>query len=36
MKKIAYFSACVETPEEIILAVGMIPVRLFGDLTKDE
>jgi len=27
MKKIAYFDACVETPEEIILAAGMIPVR---------
>ncbi|MFX1375978.1 MAG: 2-hydroxyacyl-CoA dehydratase subunit D [Promethearchaeota archaeon] len=33
MKKIAYFDACVETPEEIILAAGMIPVRLFGNPT---
>ncbi|MHA2393193.1 MAG: 2-hydroxyacyl-CoA dehydratase subunit D [Promethearchaeota archaeon] len=31
MKKIAYFDACVETPEEIILAADMIPVRLFGN-----
>ena len=31
MKKIAYFDACVETPEEIILAADMIPFRLFGD-----
>ena len=31
MKKIAYFDACVETPEEIIIAADMIPVRLFGD-----
>ncbi|MFX0082282.1 MAG: 2-hydroxyacyl-CoA dehydratase subunit D [Candidatus Hodarchaeota archaeon] len=33
MKKIAYFDACVETPEEIILAADMIPVRLFGNPT---
>ncbi|MFW9828076.1 MAG: 2-hydroxyacyl-CoA dehydratase subunit D [Candidatus Thorarchaeota archaeon] len=31
----AYFDACVETPEEIILAAHMIPVRLFGDPTLD-
>jgi len=31
MVKIAYFDSCVETPEEIILAGGMIPVRLFGN-----
>lgn len=31
MKKIAYFDACVETPEEIILAADMHPIRLFGD-----
>jgi len=31
MKKIAYFDACVETPEEVILAANMIPVRLFGN-----
>ena len=33
MKKIAYFDAAVETPEEIILAAGMTPVRLFGNPT---
>ena len=33
MKKIAYFDAAVETPEEIILAADMIPVRLFGNPT---
>ena len=31
MKKIAYFDASVETPEEIILAADMIPFRLFGN-----
>jgi benzoyl-CoA reductase subunit C len=31
MKKIAYFDAAVETPEEIILAADMIPVRLLGN-----
>ncbi|MFX1323957.1 MAG: 2-hydroxyacyl-CoA dehydratase subunit D [Promethearchaeota archaeon] len=31
MKKIAYFDACVETPEEIIIAADMIPIRLFGN-----
>ncbi|MFX1326939.1 MAG: 2-hydroxyacyl-CoA dehydratase subunit D [Promethearchaeota archaeon] len=31
MKKIAYFDASVETPEEIIIAADMIPVRLFGN-----
>ncbi|MHA2038454.1 MAG: 2-hydroxyacyl-CoA dehydratase subunit D [Promethearchaeota archaeon] len=31
MRKIAYFDACVETPEEIIIATDMIPVRLFGN-----
>ena len=33
MKKIAYFDAAVETPEEIILAADMSPVRLFGNPT---
>lgn len=33
MKKIGYFDASVETPEEIILAGDMIPVRLFGNPT---
>ncbi|UCC21227.1 MAG: 2-hydroxyacyl-CoA dehydratase [Promethearchaeota archaeon] len=33
MVKIAYFDACVETPEEIILAADMVPVRLFGNPT---
>jgi len=33
MKKIAYFDAAVETPEEIIIAADMIPVRLFGNPT---
>ena len=33
MIKIAYFDASVETPEEIILAADMIPVRLFGNPT---
>lgn len=33
MKKIAYFDASVETPEEIILAADMVPVRLFGNPT---
>ncbi|MFW9969892.1 MAG: 2-hydroxyacyl-CoA dehydratase subunit D [Candidatus Odinarchaeota archaeon] len=33
--KIVYFDACVETPEEIILAADMIPIRLFGDPTID-
>jgi benzoyl-CoA reductase/2-hydroxyglutaryl-CoA dehydratase subunit BcrC/BadD/HgdB len=33
MIKIAYFDASVETPEEIILAANMIPVRLFGNPT---
>ncbi len=33
MKKIAYFDASIETPEEIILAADMIPVRLFGNPT---
>lgn len=31
MVKIAYFDASIETPEEIILAADMIPVRLFGN-----
>jgi len=31
MKKIAYFDACVDTVEEIILAAEMIPTRLFGN-----
>ncbi len=33
MVKIAYFDASVETPEEIILAAEMVPVRLFGNPT---
>jgi benzoyl-CoA reductase/2-hydroxyglutaryl-CoA dehydratase subunit BcrC/BadD/HgdB len=33
MDKIAYFDASIETPEEIILAAGMIPFRLFGNPT---
>ncbi|MFX1424804.1 MAG: 2-hydroxyacyl-CoA dehydratase, partial [Promethearchaeota archaeon] len=33
MKKIAYFDACVDTPEEIILAANMNPIRLFGNPT---
>ncbi len=33
MVKIAYFDASVETPEEIILAAGMVPFRLFGNPT---
>lgn len=33
MKKIAIFDSGVETPEEIILAAGFIPYRLFGDPT---
>jgi benzoyl-CoA reductase/2-hydroxyglutaryl-CoA dehydratase subunit BcrC/BadD/HgdB len=31
MKKIGIFDAGVETPEEIIMAAGFIPHRLFGD-----
>ena len=31
MKKIGIFDSGVETPEEIILAAGLIPYRLFGD-----
>jgi len=30
--KIGIFDASVETPEEIIMAAGITPVRLFGDL----
>ncbi len=33
MKKIAIFDSGVETPEEIILAAGFTPYRLFGDPT---
>jgi benzoyl-CoA reductase/2-hydroxyglutaryl-CoA dehydratase subunit BcrC/BadD/HgdB len=33
MNKIAYFDAAIETPIEIIIAAGMIPVRLFGNPT---
>ncbi|MFX1453173.1 MAG: 2-hydroxyacyl-CoA dehydratase subunit D [Promethearchaeota archaeon] len=33
MKKIGIFDSGVETPEEIILAAGLIPYRLFGDPT---
>ncbi|MFX1279484.1 MAG: 2-hydroxyacyl-CoA dehydratase subunit D [Promethearchaeota archaeon] len=31
MNKIAYFDAAIETPIEIIIAAGMVPVRLFGN-----
>lgn len=31
MVKIAYFDASIETPEELIIAAGLIPVRLFGN-----
>ena len=31
MKKIGIFDAGVETPEEIIMAAGFVPYRLFGD-----
>ena len=33
MKKIGIFDSGVETPEEIIMAAGFIPYRLFGDST---
>jgi len=33
MVKIAYFDASIETPEEIILAADMVPIRLFGNPT---
>ncbi|MFX1444153.1 MAG: 2-hydroxyacyl-CoA dehydratase family protein, partial [Promethearchaeota archaeon] len=33
MKKIGIFDSGVETPEEIILAAGFVPYRLFGDPT---
>ncbi|MFX0022630.1 MAG: 2-hydroxyacyl-CoA dehydratase subunit D [Candidatus Hermodarchaeota archaeon] len=33
MNKIAIFDSAVETPEEIIIAAEMIPIRLFGDPT---
>jgi len=33
MKKIGIFDSGVDTPEEIILAAGFIPLRLFGDPT---
>ena len=33
MKKIAIFDSGVETPEEIIMAAGLTPYRLFGDPT---
>ena len=33
MKKIAIFDSCVDTPEEIIIAAGFTPYRLFGDPT---
>ena len=33
MVKIAYFDASIETPEEIILAADIMPVRLFGNPT---
>ena len=35
MKKIAIFDSGVETPEEIIMAAGFTPYRLFGDPTID-
>ncbi|MFX0037866.1 MAG: 2-hydroxyacyl-CoA dehydratase subunit D [Promethearchaeota archaeon] len=35
INKIALFDSGVETPEEIIIAADMIPVRLFGDPTVD-
>jgi len=33
MKKIGIFDSGVETPEEIIMATGFVPFRLFGDPT---
>jgi benzoyl-CoA reductase/2-hydroxyglutaryl-CoA dehydratase subunit BcrC/BadD/HgdB len=33
MKKIGIFDSGVETPEEIIMAAGLVPFRLFGDPT---
>lgn len=33
MKKIGIFDSGVETPEEIIMAAGFVPYRLFGDST---
>lgn len=33
MNKIAIFDSGVETPEEIVMAAGFIPYRLFGDPT---
>jgi benzoyl-CoA reductase/2-hydroxyglutaryl-CoA dehydratase subunit BcrC/BadD/HgdB len=33
MNKIAIFDSAIETPEEIILAANMTPIRLFGDPT---
>ncbi len=33
MNKIAILDSAVETPEEIIIAAGMVPFRLFGDPT---
>jgi len=33
MKKIAIFDSGIETPEEIIIAAGYIPYKLFGDPT---
>jgi len=35
LKKIGYFDAGVEFPEEIIMAAGFTPVRLLGDPTID-
>jgi benzoyl-CoA reductase/2-hydroxyglutaryl-CoA dehydratase subunit BcrC/BadD/HgdB len=35
MKKIGIFDSGVETPEEIIMAAGFIPYRLFGDPTLE-
>ncbi len=31
MVKIAYFDACIETPEEILVAADITPIRLFGN-----
>jgi benzoyl-CoA reductase/2-hydroxyglutaryl-CoA dehydratase subunit BcrC/BadD/HgdB len=33
MKSIGLIDSCVETPEELILAAGLIPFRLFGEPT---
>lgn len=33
-KKLGYFDSCTYTPEELILAANLIPVRLFGSQTE--